>query len=139
MRTRTRTGALVVAACIALAGCGGGDGDDADDAAATDDATTAEDAGEDDAGGETAGAAVTAVDFAFDPTSVAVGVGDTVTFTNDDGVGHTVTAGSPDEPGDAFDEAVGGGESVEITFDEAGTVTYFCTIHPSMTGEVVVS
>lgn len=92
-------------------------------------------------GGEVgAGAAAVAIsDFAFAPETIEVAAGDTVTWTNEDGVPHTVTAGSSGAATDDFDEAVDAGDRAEITFDEAGTYDYFCAIHPTMTGQVVVS
>lgn len=112
-------------------GGGTGGSDDADDA----DPDGADDS--DDA--SAAGDSVTIVDFAFDPASIEVAAGSTVTWTNDDGVQHTVTAGEPDgEIGD-FNEPIDADASVEVTFDEAGTFAYYCAIHPSMIGEVVVS
>lgn len=93
-------------------------------------------------GGDEAAAGGTAVaisDFAFDPETIEVAAGDTVTWTNQDGVPHTVTAGSSGAATDDFDEALDAGDSAEITFDEAGTYDYFCAIHPTMTGQVVVS
>jgi plastocyanin len=91
----------------------------------------------DDAVGD--GASVTIVDFSFDPQAVEVAAGSTATWANDDGVAHTVTAGSPGSPTGEFDEPVDAGATVEVSFDEAGTVDYFCAIHPAMTGQVVVS
>lgn len=96
-----------------------------------------DDDGGDDAAGD--GASVTIVDFAFDPQEVEVAAGSTATWVNDDGVAHTVTAGSPGSPTGEFDEPVDAGATVEVSFDEAGTVDYFCAIHPAMTGQVVVS
>lgn len=84
-------------------------------------------------------ATVTISDFAFQPGTIEVAAGATVAWTNDDGVPHTVTAGTPDAVGDAFDEPVDAGETAEITLDETGTFDYFCAIHPTMTGQVVVS
>jgi manganese oxidase len=125
------------------AGCG----DDDDTAAAPDDpvdevTTTA--AGDDtttSAGEEPAGdgATVTAVDFAFDPGTVEVAAGSTVTWTNEDGVAHTATSGEPGTPDGTFAESLDPGASAEVTFEEPGTFPYFCAIHPSMVGEVVVS
>ncbi|HET9520267.1 MAG TPA: cupredoxin family copper-binding protein [Candidatus Limnocylindrales bacterium] len=72
--------------------------------------------------------------FAFDPAAVTVSVGDTVTWTNGDGVGHTATA-----DGGAFDTGtIAGGGSDSVTFSAAGTFAYHCTIHPAMTGTVTV-
>ena len=98
-----------------------------DDAAAEDGATSGE------------AATVSISDFSFQPETVEVAAGDTVTWTNEDGAPHTVTAGTPDAVGDAFDEPVDAGETAEITLDEAGTFDYFCAIHPTMTGQIVVS
>jgi hypothetical protein len=59
-------------------------------------------------------------------------VGDTVTWTNQDGVGHTATA-------DGFDTGtIGGGANASVTFDTAGAFAYHCSIHSQMTGTVVV-
>ncbi len=72
--------------------------------------------------------------FAFDPATVTVEVGDSVTWENGDGVGHTATGS-----GGAFDTGtVSGGQSATVTFDTAGTFAYVCTIHPTMQGSVVV-
>ncbi len=75
----------------------------------------------------------------FEPADLEVAVGTTVTFANEDIVRHTVTAGSPDDVGDAFDEELDGeGDTTTITFDEEGTVAYFCRLHPAMTGTITV-
>jgi plastocyanin len=53
---------------------------------------------------------------------------------NQDGVDHTVTS-----TGGLFDSGnLESGDDFEYRFDTAGTFPYFCTLHPSMTGEVVV-
>lgn len=72
-------------------------------------------------------------DFAFNPSSITVKIGDTVTFTNDDSVTHTVAG---DGGIDSRDLATG--ESYKETFNTAGTFNYHCTIHPTMKGMVVV-
>lgn len=130
---RTRALLITVLFVGAMAACGGDDGDTDE---ATDQTTAAEDEGSAGGGGD---ADVVAEDIAFDPTTIEVSAGDAVTWENLDSVGHTVTAGTPDEPGSEFDEDLPAGETVEVTFDEAGTHPYFCEIHPNMTGEVVVS
>jgi plastocyanin len=82
----------------------------------------------------TAPAAVSIVDLSFEPPTIEVDTGATVTWTNDDGVPHTVTA--TDE---TFDSGVmQDGVSFSVTFSEPGSFDYFCAIHPSMTGTVVV-
>ena len=76
---------------------------------------------------------VTIAGFAFAPGSVTVSVGDTVTWRNDDSAGHTATA-----PG-AFDTgSIPPGATEQITFAEAGTFAYVCSIHPTMNGTVIV-
>lgn len=77
--------------------------------------------------------AVTIAGFAFDPTTITVQVGDSVTWTNQDSTAHTATANG------AFDTGnIANGASKSITFATAGTFAYHCTIHPTMTGTVVV-
>jgi plastocyanin len=77
---------------------------------------------------------VTIQGFAFHPATVTVNVGDTVTWTNSDGVAHTATANNG-----SFDtEAISPGSSKSVTFNAAGTFGYHCEIHPSMHGTVVV-
>ena len=133
----TRPVLALTAALVLLCGaCGDDDSDDGADPATT---TTAAPTDEGSDGDAAVGDAVTIAGFAFDPASIEVSAGATVTWTNDDGAQHTVTAGEPGTPEDTFAETLDPGSSAEITFDEAGTFPYFCTIHPSMTGEVVVT
>jgi plastocyanin len=73
--------------------------------------------------------------FAFQPGSVTIQVGDTVTWTNNDSVAHTAT--SVDDPG-LFDGEMEIGESFSFTFSEAGSFDYICEFHPTMEGTVVV-
>jgi plastocyanin/predicted lipoprotein with Yx(FWY)xxD motif len=86
------------------------------------------------AGGATASSAKIA-NYAFAPASLTVKVGATVTWTNSDGVAHTVTA-----DGGAFDShSISSGGSFKETFTKAGTYAYHCAIHTSMTGSVTVT
>jgi plastocyanin len=73
--------------------------------------------------------------FAFDPASLDVPVGATVTWTNDDGTQHTVTArdGSFDSGG------LTQGQTFSQTFDTPGTFEYFCSFHPTMTATITVA
>ncbi len=72
--------------------------------------------------------------FAFKPSSITVPEGMEVVWMNEDGTTHTVT--SRDE---VFDSGnIANGESYSYTFGEAGTYEYYCTLHPSMEGEVEV-
>lgn len=74
--------------------------------------------------------------FAFAPASTTVKVGDTVTWTNSDAVGHTATA----DDGSFDTGTIGAGSTSNgVTFNTAGTFAYHCTIHSAMHGTVVVS
>ena len=84
------------------------------------------------------GSTVTQRTFTFLPPSLAVQAGTDVTWVNEDTVDHTVTSGAPDSPLGGFDEPLGKEATVVISFGEPGTFAYFCSIHPSMTGEIVV-
>ncbi|MGH2474370.1 MAG: cupredoxin domain-containing protein [Candidatus Limnocylindrales bacterium] len=77
--------------------------------------------------------AVTIAGFAFDPASVTVRVGDSVTWTNQDSAAHTATASGTFASGD-----LANGQSFTYTFTTAGTFDYICAIHPTMAGTVVV-
>jgi plastocyanin len=80
------------------------------------------------------GAAVSIVDFAFDPAAVEVPVGATVTWTNTGAAPHTATASDG-----TFDSGeLAPGASFSHTFAAAGTFPYVCQIHPQMTGTVTV-
>ena len=77
---------------------------------------------------------VSIINLAFDPQSITVKVGDTVTWVNGDSTAHTVVA--DDGSFDSGDLAPGA--SFAFTFSAAGTVPYHCGVHPQMTGGVVV-
>jgi plastocyanin len=98
-------------------------------------------------------AAVTVEHVAFSPASLEVDAGTEVTWTNRDAaVVHTATSGipgdkgvpgrdngTPPEPDGTFDGEMDGADaSFSFTFDEPGTYAYFCRVHQSMTGEIVV-
>jgi plastocyanin len=129
--------AIVAALLLFAAACGD------DDASPT--ATTQPPAGldsgnsADDDGDEAAPAGdevIIDVTMAFEPATVEVAAGTTVTWVSAGGLPHTITStGGPME----FDESLPDGGRVSITFDEPGTYSYACSIHPSMTGEIVVS
>jgi plastocyanin len=72
--------------------------------------------------------------FAFDPPTVTIKVGDTVTWTNQDAAVHTVAAA--DNSWTSADLAKGA--SYSHTFTSAGTFAYICGVHHSMKGTVVV-
>ena len=72
---------------------------------------------------------------AFSPNPVALPAGQTVTFTNEDGVSHTVTL----DDGSCDTGPISGGASAGLTFSAAGSYPFHCAIHPSMTGTIEVS
>lgn len=78
--------------------------------------------------------AVTIQNMAFSPASLTVKVGDKVTWTNQDAVGHSATADD-----NSFDTGViAQGQSGSTTFTKAGTYMYHCSVHPSMHGTIIV-
>lgn len=72
--------------------------------------------------------------FAFSPKIITVKVGESLTWTNQDSVGHTATA----DDGTFDTGLLAKGESKAITFSKAGTYTYYCKPHPYMKATVVV-
>lgn len=72
--------------------------------------------------------------FSFTPATITVPVGTTVRWTNRDDIPHTVVANDKSFRSKALDTD----ESFSFTFSKAGTYDYFCSIHPKMTGKVVV-
>ena len=81
-----------------------------------------------------ASAEVKVDNFSFGPTSLTVAVGTTVTWTNRDDIPHTVVSTDKAFKSKVLDTD----EKFSFTFDNAGTYPYFCSIHPKMTGSVVV-
>ena len=82
-----------------------------------------------------AGSGNTIVDYAFKPASITVAVNGTVTWTNMATQAHTVTA----DDGSFDSHDIAAGAVFSHTFATAGTFTFHCTIHKSMTGTVVVT
>jgi len=131
---------VLASACLALGlvvtGCGGDDGED----------------GGGSSGGQPseqpsaeAGPAKDAVEVSmegiqFDPPDVSVKKGGTVTWTNDEDVGHDVTKESGPGPDFSSGEpgGMGEGDTFEQTFDTAGEIAYVCTVHPGMEGTITV-
>lgn len=76
----------------------------------------------------------------YDPSSLTITAGTTVSWMNNDSVPHTVTEGVPGgSSASKFDSGImGPGQTFKHTFTEAGIVNYFCTIHPFMTGKVLI-
>ncbi len=87
--------------------------------------------------GESAAVATTEVKMAksyrFDPQTIEIEAGETVTWTNEDNFTHTVEVDGQE------DQKVGRGDSVSIRFGEPGTYDYVCTLHRhDMDGTVIV-
>jgi plastocyanin len=81
-----------------------------------------------------ASAAVKIDNFVFGPQAITVPVGTTVTWTNSDDIPHT--AASTD--GVFKSKVMDTDEQFSYTFTKPGTYPYYCTIHPKMTGKIVV-
>jgi plastocyanin len=124
-----------VAALILLGACGGSDAPPASDG-----------------GQRTAAIQAEIKDFDFEPEPIRVGVGETVSWTNQDDILHTITSGigqkqgvpgvsenKDAKPDGLFDQEMDGvGSEFSFSFDEAGDYDYYCAIHPGMRGTVVV-
>jgi plastocyanin len=110
--TRVLTAVAVVAVTVIAAGCGG--------ARESEPVATTE---------------VTMVkSYRFDPKTIEIQAGETVTWTNEDNFTHTV------EVEGQGDHKVGRGESASVTFDKPGTYDYVCTLHShDMKGTVIVT
>src|SRR5215212_444601 len=80
-------------------------------------------------------AAVQVVDFAFEPGTLTVPAGTTVTWTNAGSRPHTVTA----DDGSFDSGRLDPGEQFGQTFEQPGTFTYHCGFHPEMQGSIVVT
>ena len=74
------------------------------------------------------------LDFAFNPATVTIVAGETVTWRNTSATEHTVTA----DDGTFDSGALGLDDQFANVFDQPGTYRYHCAIHSSMTGTVVV-
>jgi plastocyanin len=81
-----------------------------------------------------ASAAVKIDNFVFGPQTITVPVGTTVTWTNSDDIPHTAVS----TDGVFRSKAMDTDEKFSFTFTKAGTYPYYCSIHPKMTGKVVV-
>lgn len=111
---------LLAAIAVLIAGCGSGDG-----------GTDLTSAGDQDRGAK----AVTIADYLYDPETITVPAGTTVTFTNRDTTAHTATS----KDSGAFESgSIDTGKSGEVRLEESGTFAYYCLFHPFMKGTIVV-
>jgi plastocyanin len=124
---------LGISSCVialGAAGCGGGGGDDTSGSSAPASSAPAP-------SGKTA--MVDMKNIQFNPKTLTVSKGTTVTWTNSDSVGHDVTKQTG--PGPRFQSGtgdIGSGGTYKVTFNDPGTIKYECTVHPGMTGEITV-
>ena len=72
--------------------------------------------------------------FSFGPQALTVPIGATVTWTNRDDIPHTVVS----TDGVFKSKVRNTDEKFAYTFTKAGTYPYYCSVHPKMTGKVVV-
>jgi plastocyanin len=72
--------------------------------------------------------------FSFGPAALTVAAGTTVTWTNRDDIPHTVVSDDKVFKSKVLDTD----EKFSFTFAKPGTYSYFCSVHPKMTGKVVV-
>jgi YVTN family beta-propeller protein len=81
------------------------------------------------------GNAITIQGMAFSPLAVTVKAGETITWTNQDSITHTVTSNDAKWDSGNLDP----GKSFQFTFAQPGTYAYHCSIHPFMTGTITVT
>jgi plastocyanin len=78
--------------------------------------------------------------FQFQPARLEVMAGSRLTWINTDGVAHTVTSGTSDQPDGRFHGVVAEqGGRFSLTLDRPGAYAYFCDRHHFMRGEVRVT
>jgi plastocyanin len=78
---------------------------------------------------------VTIGNFTFGPTALVVKAGTTVTWLNGDDIPHTVVAADTKT---FRSKVLDSGDKFSFTFTKPGAYAYFCSIHPHMTGKIVV-
>jgi plastocyanin len=77
-------------------------------------------------------AAISIENFSFNPATLTITAGTTVTWTNNDNATHTIKS-----PG-FNSQDLAHGQTFAFKFDAKGTYDYSCGIHPAMTGEIIV-
>jgi plastocyanin len=78
---------------------------------------------------------VSIIDYAFEPKTIDIAVGDTVKWTNNGQMHHHVESGNPGDAnaGSVFDSgALNPGMTFSFTFTAAGDYPYFCAFHPTL-------
>lgn len=77
---------------------------------------------------------ISIINFQFTPAEVTIAPGESVTWVNDDGAPH----GLEYNDGSSGNDLLLPGESYNRRFDQPGTYDYNCSVHPYMTGRVIV-
>ena len=132
---RLPVAAIAIAALVAIAGCSSGSAPTNAPASAAA-PSTAPSAASAAASAPAAGAAAVAIkDIAFNPQATQAKLGETITWTNQDSIAHTVTL--DDKSVDSGNVAPSA--TFSHAFTQAGTLTYHCEIHKQMTGTITVS
>jgi plastocyanin len=72
--------------------------------------------------------------FSFTPREITIAPGTTITWVNHDDVPHTVVSADKKFKSKAMDTD----DQFSFTFTDAGTYTYFCSVHPIMVGKIIV-
>jgi len=73
--------------------------------------------------------------FVFERASTTVPIGTTVIWENHDDIPHTIVA----TLGEFHSQPLNTDDKFSFTFNAPGTFAYFCSLHPHMTGEVIVA
>jgi plastocyanin len=121
---------VLTAAALVAAGCGG---EDEGSSPAGGGAGEAESSS---AASKSGALEIKMKDFQFDPKSATVKVGQTVKWVNEDTADHDAT---DEKTGQFKSKQFGQGGSFEFTPRKAGTIEYVCTLHPGMTGRLIVT
>ena len=85
---------------------------------------------------KTAATEISIDNFSFGPVALTVAAGTEVTWTNRDDIPHTVV--STDDPKAFKSKVLDTNDKFSFTFTKPGTYSYFCSLHPKMTGKVIV-
>ena len=146
--TRSRLAASGAAALLALAltACGGSSGSSASSGSAAPTTAASSAAASSAAASPSAAGAVcesasgpgdvaaNAKDFKFDPSTINVNAGQSVTWTNGDGAPHSIIL----DDGACKTDTFAGGATTTLKFNVAGSYKFHCGVHPSMTGTIEV-
>lgn len=73
------------------------------------------------------------------PSKISIKSGESVKWLNEDAAFHSVTSGTYENPNGNFDSGyLDPNQSFTITFEDSGIFDYFCTLHPWMSGQIIV-